>query len=124
MKRDMDLIRRILLAVQDDQFAYGESIHFDDVGDVVCAHHVASIFDSGMGEGRLTKTDAHGIVAGSIDRLTSVGHDFCDAIRQDTIWRKATEHIIKPGASYGFSILVEWVKLEVHRRVFGDPPHS
>ena len=122
MKRDMDIIRQILLNVEDDKYPYGGRVHFDTVPDDVCAHHVALIFDAGLAEGRLIKTDAHGIVGASVDRLTSTGHDFCDAIRQDTIWNKAKEHLLKPGAKYGLPVLVEWVKLEVRRLVFGQPP--
>jgi Hypothetical protein (DUF2513) len=124
MKRDMDIIRRILLDVEDDRYHYGALVHLDDVPDEICAQHVALIFDAGLAEGRLIKTDAHGIVGACVDRLTSSGHDFCDGIRQDTIWNKAKEHVIKPGASYGLSVLIEYVKFQVHQIVFGGPPHA
>ena len=124
MKRDMDVIRAILINVEDDKYQYGEGVHLDGVSDKICAHHVALLFDEGLAEGHLIKADAYGIMGATIDRLTSAGHDFCDGIRQETIWNKAKEHIIKPGASYGLSILVEYVKLQVHQRVFGVPPHS
>ena len=124
MKRDMDIIRKILLNAEDDKYPYGGRVHLDGVSDEICAHHVALIFDVGLAEGRIIKTDSCGIVAASIDRLTSAGHDFCDGIRQDTIWNKAKEHVIKPGASYGLSVLVEYVKVQVHELVFGGPPHS
>ena len=122
MKRDMEIIRQILLNAEDDKYPYGGGVHLDGVVDEICAHHVALIFDAGLAEGRLIKTDAHGIVCASIERLTSAGHDFCDGIRQDTIWNTAKEHILKPGASYGLSILIEYVKIQVRQRVFGVPP--
>jgi hypothetical protein len=122
MKRDMDIIRQILLNVEDDKYPYGSYVRLDGIPDEVCAHHVALIFDAGLAEGRLIKTDAHGIVGASVDRLTSAGHDFCDGIRQDTIWNKAKEHLLKPSAKYGLSIFVEWVKVELHRQAFGHPP--
>ena len=96
-------------------------MHLDKVSDRICGYHVALLFDAGLAEGRIIKSDASGIVGASIDRLTSSGHDFCDGIRQDTIWNKAKEHILKPGTSYGLSILIEYVKLQVHQRVFGGP---
>ena len=119
MKRDMEILRSILLNVEDDKYPYGGYVTLDGVSNQVCAHHAALLFDAGLAEGRLVKTDAHGVVAASIDRLTSAGHDFCDGIRQDTIWSKAKKDILKPGASYGLSILVEYVKLHVHQVVFG-----
>jgi hypothetical protein len=124
MKRDMDIIRKILLNVEADKYQLGEIVRLDGVPDEICGHHAALIFDAGLAEGHLLKSSCIGIAGATIDRLTSAGHDFCDGIRHDTIWNKAKEHIIKPGASYGLSVLVEWVKLEVHQRVFGVPPSS
>jgi hypothetical protein len=124
MKRDMEMIRQILLNVEDDKYPYGGRVHLDGVPSEICGYQVALIFDAGLAEGHLIKAGPTGIAAACIDRLTSSGHDFCDGIRIDTIWSKAKADIIKPGASYGLSILVEWVKLEVHRRVFGSPPDS
>jgi hypothetical protein len=120
MKRDMEIIRQILLNVEDDKYQYGERVHLPEISDEICARHVALIFDEGLAEGRLIETSASGIAAALIFRLTSRGHDFCDGIRQDTIWNKARQHVM----NYGLSILVEWVKLEVHQRVFGVPPSS
>ena len=124
MKRDMEIIRAILINVENDKYPYGGLVHLDEFSDETCGYHVALLFDAGLAEGRLIKSNSFGIAWASIDRLTSAGHDFCDGIRQDTIWNKAKEHILKPGASYGLSILVEYVKLQVHHRVFGSPHNS
>jgi hypothetical protein len=124
MKRDMEIIRQILLNVEDDKYQLGESVRLDGIPDEICGRHVALILDAGLAVGHLHRADGDGIVCADIERLTSAGHDFCDGIRQDTIWNKAKEHILKPGASYGLSVLVEYVKLQVHQRVFGVPPHA
>jgi hypothetical protein len=124
MKRDMNIIRQILLNVEDDKYPYGGRVNLDGVSDQICGHHVALIFDAGLAEGRLIKSADIGIAAASIDRLTSAGHDFCDGIRRDTIWHKVQERFIKPGASFGFPVVIEFVKLELHRIAFRVPPHS
>ena len=122
MKRDMDIIRQILINVEDDKYQLGETVHLDGVPDEICGRHVALILDAGLAVGHLHKSDSYGIVGADIERLTSAGHDFCDGIRQDTIWNKAKEHLLKPGASYGLSMLVEWVKIEVRRLALRIPP--
>ena len=119
MKRDLEIIRSIMLNAEADKYPYGSSVRLEEVDDIICAKHVALILDEGLAEGRLIKTDAHGIVAGQIDRLTSRGHDFCDGIRQDTIWNTVREKIIKPGVSYTMSAVIEMVKIQVQRQVFG-----
>ena len=121
MKRDMEIIRTILLNVEADKYQNGERINIPSVSDAVCGYHTALIFDAGLAEGRLLKTQEV-IMGAMIYRLTSAGHDFCDGIRQDTIWNKVRKNILKPGASYGLSIAVEYVKILVRQQVFGDVP--
>src|SRR6266853_1038751 len=115
MKRDMDIIRQILLNAESDEYPYGARVHLDGVSDETCAYHVALMRDEGLVEAEIIKSGSSPYAAAMIHRLTSTGHGFCDGIRQDTIWNKAKEHILKPGASYGLSVLVEYVKLQVHQ---------
>lgn len=124
MKRDMDLIRTILLQAEADTFAYGQTVIIEGVDARTCGQHVALMIEAGLVEGRVMKNDAIGIFGASIERLTNTGHDFCDGIRQDTIWNKAKEHVLKPAASHGLSVLVEYVKVLVRQQVFGAPPGS
>ncbi len=121
MKRDMEIIRSILLNVESDKYMVGERVHLEGVSDEICAYHVALMQDAGLVEADIIKDTLCPYLGATIHRLTSAGHDFCDGIRNETIWNKAKEHILKPGASYGLSILVEYVKLQVHQRVFGGP---
>lgn len=124
MKRDMEIIRRILLNVEDDKYAYGEWVSLEGVPQRTVAYHVALLFDAGLAEGKVIESIECLHETAMVFRLTSAGHDFCDGIRQDTIWNKAKEHILKPGTSYGLSILVEYVKVQVRERVFGIPATS
>jgi hypothetical protein len=58
-------------------------------------------------------------------RLTWQGHDFLDAARNDTIWSKAKEKFLKPGISWTFSIVFDFLKAEAHRQIasaLGRPP--
>jgi hypothetical protein len=38
-------------------------------------------------------------------------------MRDDTVWKKAKEHVLKPGASWTFDILKEWLKAEAKSRL-------
>lgn len=57
----------------------------------------------------------------SIERLTWDGHDFLDATRDSKIWAKAKEYIIKPGVSWTFETLLEFLKREIEQRFLGGP---
>jgi len=124
MKRDMNIIRKILLNAEDDVYPYGAPVVLDGVDVRTCAYHVALMIDAGLIDGKVTPSNYCPYETARIDRLTNAGHDFADGIRKDTIWNMALEHVIKPGASYGLSVLVEYVKMQVRLQVFGDPPRS
>ena len=114
----MDLIREILLAREEDR-----QIQTEEPTDVV-AYNVALLNDAGLVDAIIS--EHAGVPRGfSIARLTWAGHDFLDSTRDATIWNKAKERILKPGVSWTFSILVEFLKAEAQRRLgsaLGLPP--
>jgi len=105
MKRDMDLIRKIILAARDtDGYLQG----LPGVDQKTFGHHVAWIAEAGLahcqvqwgGDGPVSTP-----ILAFVERLTWAGHDFADSIKDETIWSKATEMVIKPTASFTFDIL-------------------
>ena len=48
--------------------------------------------------------------AAVVSRLTWEGHDFLDAIQDDTIWAKPKESVLKPTLSASLDVLLEWLK--------------
>jgi len=48
-----------------------------------------------------------------VSRLTWDGCEFADAIASDTIWKKAKENVFKPGLSFTFDTLKDWLKTEI-----------
>ena len=42
--------------------------------------------------------------------ITWKGFDFLEASRDESIWAKAQESILKPTASFTFDLLLEWLK--------------
>ena len=117
MKRDMDLIRQIVLAVQAaDGPVFGVEgidnkdfcVHaqlLDEAGLVACPPSI---------RGQLAPPNK-----AVIFRLTWAGHDFADSITDNTIWKKAKDNVIKPSASWTFSILMEYLKIEIKRHIPG-----
>lgn len=52
-------------------------------------------------------------------RVTWAGHEFYDASKESKIWKLAKEHVLKPGASFTATALLEWLKLEVRKQLIG-----
>jgi len=112
MKRDLDLLRRILLAAEElpyDQWL--SELEGVDAGEF--AGHVALLLDAGLVEGVVHDTLLGGAPGADIYRLTWAGHEFLDAARSDTLWQRAKSTVIRPGASFTFDLVKEWLKGEI-----------
>jgi hypothetical protein len=119
MKRDMDLVRLMLLrteaiGVDEDAGArYHAECEQHDVA--VRAHHIAIMIEAGLVVGVTTNDQSRDLARGIIFRLTWQGHEFLDAARNETTWKKAKDTFFRPAAAWTFSILIEFLKAEARR---------
>lgn len=117
----MDIIRLLLLQ-QETGEAQPELEQYDQQ---LVVYNVVLMLDAGLIDAHITTNVSGMPVAAAIMRLTWAGHDFLDSTRDASIWAKAKEHVFKPGISWTFSILVEFLKAEAKRRLgsaLGLPP--
>ncbi|MDH0958965.1 DUF2513 domain-containing protein [Pseudomonas chengduensis] len=114
MKRDMDVIRQLVLRLED-----GYLNKLDGVEAPVYLYHAQLLIEAGLAEGALAAPNRGVPTAALLWRLTWLGHDFADAIRNDTIWNSAKEKVIKPSASWTFGVLLDFLKLEIRRHIPG-----
>jgi hypothetical protein len=120
MKRDMELIR--LLLIQQETGESPSELESYPVDAQI--YNLELMHDAGFIVANFMR-DATGEAKGAtIRRLTWSGHDFLDSTSDSEIWKLAKEHVIKPGASWTFSLLVEWLKQQAHHKVFGVPDSS
>lgn len=88
MKRDMDLIREVLLRVEDLPFdGRFHNIAVDERSDEEVNYHVMLLHEAGFIEAIDLTT--HDGICWKPKRLTYSGHEFLDAARSDTVWQKA-----------------------------------
>jgi hypothetical protein len=106
MKRDMDLIRMLLLQQETGEAPQGLA----EYPEPLIAYNVALMKDAGLIEAAIAKGPDGTPTRAVIIRMTWAGHDFLDAARNDTVWRTAREKILKPGASWTFELLKETLK--------------
>lgn len=111
MNRDMDLVRRIALATGD--LPAGEQLRgLDGVPPEVFAQHVEWMQEAGL-VAAIISASVGGPRYAAVSRLTWSGCDFADVVRDDTLWLKAKEKVLKPSASWTFGLLTEWLKAEI-----------
>jgi hypothetical protein len=91
MKRDMDLIRTILLEVEQSSSTEGCQIEIPGHPKAELYYNAQLAHEAGLIDARfLPGSDAFHVL-----RLTYAGHEFLDSARNDTLWIKAKELVTK-----------------------------
>lgn len=111
MKRDLDLLRKILLAIENaDEFYYYNGIpHL--ASDIGCSNlelvsfHVSLLVDNDYIEVLDISCCSINYDDYMIKRLTADGCDYLDNIRNDTIWNKTKEVISNIGGTCALDIV-------------------
>lgn len=114
MKRDWDVIRDILTQVEEIPTGEGaiqlSAFPAEQAGEV--SYHMELLIEAGLVHGKMAKTLGPGPYNFIAMRLTWEGHEFIDAVRNDTVWQKAKKSFISNGISMTFD-LVKSVATEI-----------
>src|SRR5260370_40543363 len=102
MKRDMDIIRMMLMHQESGEAPPGLSKYPEDL----VVYNIALMKDAGLIVASILDDEKGSPRGAIIIRMTWGGHDFLDAVRDDNVWRKAKEKVLKPTASCTFSLLM------------------
>ena len=118
MKRDLDLIRRILMDIQSMPAgeARQEITYAGEYDPATIAEHVALLIESDLIKGEMLN------IFGNTDQfmitgLTWKGHDFIDAAKNEHIWAKAKKTVLKETPLIAFDVLLEWLKIEMKKKL-------
>jgi hypothetical protein len=106
VKRDMDLIRRILLVAEgaEERSASAADVATDVWDEQTVARHIELMIEAGLIVGYLSE-DLGGSVTAFVFRLTWVGHDFLDSVRSDTVWEKTRTIIASTVGAASFEVV-------------------
>ena len=120
MKRDMDLVRTILLKVEADpkfdgtmQPASAVKLGIEGHSEGEVAYNSAQLVEAGFLTGN-TKMATQGLVM--VGKLTWEGHEFLDTVRDPDIWRK-TKDRAKTVTTVGLGFLWEIAKAEIKTKL-------
>ncbi len=109
MKRDMELIRKILVAMEDHAKTTGlVALQFDGYSDDEVSYHVKLLADHGLIEATDCSTSY-----GFCWRARSLrwgGHDFIEAIRDESRWNSVKKWVMDAGKILTIETLKEAVK--------------
>lgn len=117
MKRDFDLIRRILIDVET--MSPGDILdrcEYPGYDQTMISEHVRLLLDAELVQGGLTESYGGG-GSFSVSGLTWKGHDSLDAAKDVTIWARAKETVLKPTAAITFDVLLQWLKEQAKQKL-------
>jgi hypothetical protein len=118
MKRDLDLVRELLLDIEKNAKGVRADWTFsgEEHDPSLVLYHVRLLFDAGFVEGQFIE-DAE---AYWVDRITWQGHEFIDAVRDAGVWKKTKEAGLKVGGfglEFAVGVAKSYVKQEIQSRL-------
>ncbi|MDE3019797.1 MAG: DUF2513 domain-containing protein [Nitrospirota bacterium] len=91
MKRDLELIRKLVLAAEASPTGYvKQDVQIEGYSPEQIGYHSYLLVDAGLAKGTDVTTFGCSSPIWKILHLTSAGHDFADAARDEGTWQKAT----------------------------------
>lgn len=118
MKRDMNLIREILLEIEryPTREFYQLEIPGRQTDEVV--HHLYLLMDAGFIEGQVVSGTDMPII---VQAMTWAGCEFLDAARSETIWNATMKKIGETTGAVAMPVLISLLTMEA-KRVLGLAP--
>ena len=98
MKRDMDLVRLILLEIEDKYRSTAiYDLAIDGYDTEMVAYHCKILYEAGLISDYKAQYADNEIYVFGVGSLTWDGNDFLEKIRDDSQWKKVKETITKKG---------------------------
>jgi hypothetical protein len=116
MKRDMDLIRKMLLVVEKHPSGFAPDIEIDGYTQEQIGYHATLLGEAGLAEIINQTTMGDKTPHSKVIRLTWAGHEFLDAARDNTTWNQAKDKISKIGGAtlpIWIAVLTAYIKSQL-----------
>lgn len=116
MRRDMNLARAILFAIEQSRDDTQASIQLpvEDYDTLHISHHIRLLKEGGLIHAIESSHSLNSSTSWKPHSLTWKGHDFLDLIRDEKIWEAVQEKEAKLGGALPFELIIE-VALSVMR---------
>lgn len=107
MKRDLELMRKMVIAIEDAPSGWAPDLKFDGYSDAQVGYHAYLLIDAGLARGQDASTMGSDAPQGFITSLTWAGHEFADAARDETRWKKAMGVVQEKGGTVTIGVLTQ-----------------
>ncbi len=122
MKRDLELIRKMVLAIEDAPSGWApDDLKFEGYTCAQVGYHAYLLIDAGLAKGEaISPMMGSDSFQGFISSLTWAGHEFADAARDETRWRKAMGVVQEKGGTVTIGVLTQLL-VALMKGAFGIP---
>jgi hypothetical protein len=122
MNRDMDLVRKIMFAVEeaDPETLRRKLLSIEGYDAATVAYHVKLMQQADLVEAHVVEPDNQPPQFAMVYGLTWAGHDWLDATRNETVWAKTKQWVAEKGGGASFDVL-KAIALKVASTHFGLP---
>ncbi len=124
MKRDVDLVRKILMACTDHEHGHApRDLAIEGYSEEQIGYHVYLMMQAGLVDGADVTTMGSSSPEAVLNSITWAGHEFLEASRDERLWSKAKK---AAGSTGGLvldvlkSVLIELAK-EAAKKAAGLP---
>jgi len=107
MKRDLELIRQMVLAIEDAPGWAPRELTIDGYTCEEIRYHAYLLIDARLAEGFDTTNLGSPAPEAMIRNLTWAGHEFAEAARDESRWKKAMGIVGEKGGSITLDILTQ-----------------
>lgn len=120
MKRDLDLIRKMLLVIEDSPSGWAPDLKIEGYSDTQVGYHAYLMIDAGLARGNDVSTSGSQAPEGLITNLTWAGHEFAEAARDETLWKKAMGIVAEKGGNITLDVMKQLL-ISLMRGTLGLP---
>ena len=118
MKRDLELIRKLLLAAEAHEHGFlTDALRGDGWSEEQVRFHIYLLGQAGFMNVVENTTIGYKSPSALPLNLTWTGYEFLEAAKDDTVWAKAKEKVLKPAGGVALDVLVAWLKNEAMSRL-------
>ncbi|MBX7106557.1 MAG: DUF2513 domain-containing protein [Gemmataceae bacterium] len=111
MKRDMDLVRHLVFAIEEQPDGFApDKLEVDGYSDEQIGYHLSLMLEAGLINGSDITHMGCSSPQAMASSLTWAGHEFADAARSDTLWNQAKKTITEKVGSVSIALLTQYLQ--------------
>jgi Hypothetical protein (DUF2513) len=120
MKRDMELIRHLMLEVesQDSDFQYA-SLQKMGYTEAQIDYHLQLLIEEGLIDGEVIPLHGSPDISMTIviSKLSWKGHEFLDNARNESVWKETMKTVKEKGGSVAVGVLIQLLASEAKKHL-------